>query len=185
MDLNYLADNPEPSLSVPTKEMSLILKNSEDFRRRISRPFVFRKYLLKQVPLAFISGARLIKLDDTTAKVSIPFRYINKNPFGSMYLNSLAIGAELAGGILVMMYTLNSSPRIRAIIVESNAKYYRKAKSKVYFTSDAGYKIYNTIKYVYSLPTISNVVTKCCCKDKNGENIAEFNFIWQLNPFSR
>jgi hypothetical protein len=53
------------------------------------------------LPSAFICGVRVATIDEKQC-VSVKHRWINQNPFNSMYFAVQAMAAELATGALVM-----------------------------------------------------------------------------------
>ncbi len=74
-------------------------------QRLLSNPLLFKIVMLSQVPLNFIAGLRLTELNEESCKVSVPFRWLNKNPFKSTFWAVLGMAAELSTGALVKMYT--------------------------------------------------------------------------------
>ena len=59
-------------------------------------------FLLFKLPSAFICGVRAKQLEATKCVVSVKHRWINQNPFNSMYFAVQAMAAELSTGALVM-----------------------------------------------------------------------------------
>lgn len=55
------------------------------FRENFLSPFKQRLYYLKNLPMALLSGIRLIHLDEKKSVVIVPYWWVNKNPFHSMY----------------------------------------------------------------------------------------------------
>ena len=78
------------------------MNSSEKFRKTVRSNFKFKLFMLKQLPSAFFSGIKLIDITEEKAVVTIPYKYLTKNPFRSMYFASQAMAAELSTGILAL-----------------------------------------------------------------------------------
>jgi len=60
------------------------------------------KFLFFKLPSAFICGVRAKQIDENKCVVTVKHRWMNQNPFNSMYFAVQAMAAELATGALVM-----------------------------------------------------------------------------------
>ena len=70
------------------------------------------QFLFFKLPSAFICGVRVKTIDATECIVSVKHRWINQNPFQSMYFAVQAMGAELSTGALVMYHIQKSGRKI-------------------------------------------------------------------------
>lgn len=52
--------------------------------------------MLLKLPLAFVAKLRIDQMNMHQASVSLPFNYLNKNPFRSIYFAALSMAAELS-----------------------------------------------------------------------------------------
>ena len=43
----------------------------------------FLFFLLRHLPMAFLAGLKVKKLSNSIAEVTVPFNFLNKNPFNS------------------------------------------------------------------------------------------------------
>jgi len=50
-------------------------------QRVLNNRVLFKIVLLFQVPINFMIGMRLRELNEESCKVSVPYRWLNKNPF--------------------------------------------------------------------------------------------------------
>jgi hypothetical protein len=66
------------------------------FRKAITQPLKFRWFMLSKLPMGFISGLKLEALDPSAATVSVRFKWVNQNPFRSIYFAVLSMAAELS-----------------------------------------------------------------------------------------
>ena len=63
------------------------------FLELVQHPLKFRLFLLANLPSAFFSGVRVQSISDTTAVVTVPYKWFSKNPFKSTYFACLAMAA--------------------------------------------------------------------------------------------
>ena len=59
-------------------------------------------FLFFKLPAAFWCGVRVKNLNNDACEVAVRHRWINQNPFNSMYFAVQAMAAELSTGALVM-----------------------------------------------------------------------------------
>ena len=85
----------------------------------------FLFFSIWKLPMILIAGIRVKKLNRKEAKVSVPYNYINKNPFNSMYFAVQAMAAELSTGALFFLHT--DGKNISILVTSLNSKYYKKA----------------------------------------------------------
>ena len=60
------------------------------------------QFLLFKLPSAYISGVRVASINEKEAIATVKFRWINQNPFRSLYWAVQGMASELTTGILVM-----------------------------------------------------------------------------------
>jgi hypothetical protein len=65
-------------------------------------PSKINTFLFFKLPSAFICGVRVKQLETNKGVVTVKHRWINQNPFNSMYFAVQAMAAELSTGALVM-----------------------------------------------------------------------------------
>jgi len=61
------------------------MKNHKDIRKSFTNRFKLSMFFLKNMPMGFLNGLRVVEIDDNHASVSVPFNFLTKNPFKSMY----------------------------------------------------------------------------------------------------
>ena len=134
-------------------------------------------FLIGKLPIAFIAGIRVKKLTHENSIVTVPFNFINKNPFNSMYFAVQAMAAELSTGCLVLLHT--DQKNISTLVTSLEAKYYKKAMSNIQFKCFDGNKV---IALVDQLNDNNNV--KCITNSKGydiyGNCVSEFSITWSL-----
>ena len=60
-------------------------KNQEYVKKNFKNSFKFRLLLFKILPMGFLSGMRIKELNEEKCVVTVPYKWINKNPFKSTF----------------------------------------------------------------------------------------------------
>ncbi|MBA3971179.1 MAG: DUF4442 domain-containing protein [Bacteroidetes bacterium] len=150
------------------------------FQKLVNNSFLFRLYLLKSLPMAFIAGVRVEELSDSKATTVIKFGWLTQNPFRSMYFACQAMAAEMSTGLLVMNHTFNSSPSISMLIVKNQAVYFKKAVGKIVFTCNEGVVVQAMIAKAKSNVEGVTQDLKSIGIDESGDIVSEFIFTWSV-----
>ncbi|MFY7730726.1 MAG: DUF4442 domain-containing protein, partial [Flavobacterium sp.] len=82
-------------------------------------PGKLNTFLLFKLPSAFISGVRVKQITTDQCVVSVKHRWINQNPFNSMYFAVQAMAAELSTGALVMYHIKQSGKKISMLVANN------------------------------------------------------------------
>jgi hypothetical protein len=105
-------------------------------------------FLFLKLPSAYFCGVRLKSLSTQKSITSVKFRWINQNPFGSMFWAVQGMAAELATGALVMKKIRESGKNISMLVASNNATFSKKAKGRIVFTCKDGEKLDSVIDKV-------------------------------------
>ena len=104
----------------------------------IITPRKINLFMLFKLPLAFISGMRVKSITETTAIVRIKHKWINQNPYRSMFWAVQAMAAELTTGMLLTKSIQDSNSDISMLLVSNKSSFYKKAVGKITFVCDEG-----------------------------------------------
>lgn len=147
--------------------------------RQLARSYLKSKwFFLNHLPLGFFVGLKLLEIDSNKAVVSIPFKYLNKNPFRSIYFSALSMAAELSTGVLAMASVYDVKEPISMLLLSMNAEFIKKAKTKVFFTCNDGKKIIDTINRSIKSNQGETINVFSEGHDINNNLIAKFQFTW-------
>lgn len=135
-------------------------------------------FMFMNLPMGFIAGLKILEINSEKAQISVPNKFINKNPFKSMYFAVQSMAAELSSGILAISEVAESKRNISMLVLNMKASFTKKARSKVVFTCNDGDKIRNAI--AESIKTGEGQTVDVTSKgiDKEGDTVAEFVFTW-------
>jgi hypothetical protein len=154
------------------------------FQKLVNNPFLFRVYLLKKLPLAYIAGIRVTELSSEKAITTVKFSWLTQNPFRSMYFACLAMAAEMSTGLLVINGVYNSKPAISMLIVKNQALYFKKAIGKITFICADGNLVGEAVIKAKTTGESVEVDTTSIGKDETGDIVAEFIFTWSMKAKS-
>ena len=133
--------------------------------------------MLFKLPAAWLSGVRLSLVNDSRCEVKVKFKWINQNPYRSMFWAVQGMAAELTTGMLLTNSIQNSKANISMLLVSNKSSFHKKAVGKITFICEEGE---NAKKLINS--TIQNITSKAWFKakgyDETGDLVSEFDFEW-------
>ena len=140
-------------------------------------PNKINRWMLFKLPAAWISGVRLTLIDEKKCEVKVRFKWINQNPYRSMFWAVQAMAAELTTGMLLTKSIQDSNYDISMLLVSNKSSFYKKAVGKITFVCDEGEIAKQLIN-----STIKNTTSKAWFKakgyDEAGDQVSEFDFEW-------
>lgn len=140
----------------------------------------FNRFLLFKLPSAFICGVRVKEIVYNKCVVSVKHRWINQNPFNSMYFAVQAMAAELSTGALVMLHIQNSKQNIAMLVAANKSSFSKKATGRITFTCQNDNKIENAISQTISTGEGQTFWLKSIGTNENGEAVSEMDFEWTI-----
>ena len=152
----------------------------EKFRKKMLNPFFFRFFTMTQVPAGAIAGMKLTSLDVNQCQTTLPFKFLNKNPFKSIYFAVQSMAAELSTASLALLAITGKKPSIAFIIVDLEAQFSKKATGKVTFTCENGKEVFEAVEACISTGEARVVKMKTVGRMKDGTVVSEFYFSWSF-----
>ena len=132
------------------------------------------------MPSAFICGVRAKQIDANQCTVSVKHRWINQNPFNSMYFAVQAMAAELSTGALVMLHIKNSGKKISMLVANNKGSFTKKATGRITFLCLDGHLIENAIQKTIATGEGQTFWMKSIATDQNGFKVSEMDFEWSI-----
>ena len=133
--------------------------------------------MLFKLPAAWLTGVRLSLINEDKCEVKVRFKWINQNPYRSMFWAVQAMAAELTTGMLLTKSIQDSNSDISMLLVSNKSSFYKKAVGKITFVCDEGEIAKQLIN-----STIKNTTSKAWFKakgyDEAGDQVSEFDFEW-------
>ena len=101
---------------------------------------------LRQIPMLFVVGPRVMRLDDECCEVLIPLNYVTRNHMKSMYIGVLTAGADLAGGLPAAMLIWGKHKKVQLIFKDFHADFLKRPDADVLFTCNDVRKIREAVE---------------------------------------
>lgn len=133
-----------------------------------------------KLPAAYFTGVRTKFLDDSKCIVSVKHRWINQNPFKSMFWAVQGMAAELATGALVMSKIKASGKNVSMLVANNNATFSKKATGRITFICNEGHKIDNALTKAIETNEGQTVWLTSVGTNARGVVVSSFNFEWTL-----
>lgn len=137
-------------------------------------------FLMLKLPSAWVSGVRVKNINDSTCVVGVKHRWINQNPFNSLYFAVQAMAAELSTGALVMSKIKASNEKISMLVAQNKSSFSKKATGKILFTCNDGYKISEAIKQTLATGEGQTFWMKSVGVNEEGAEVSVFEFEWTI-----
>ena len=155
-------------------------KVNKSFKQKVLNPFFFKLFLLLKLPMAFLSGLKLKELTDEYSLVQMRYKYLNKNPFGSIYFACLSMAAELASGMLAASRTYKKIPKISMLVVGLKVSFMKKATGTITFRCNQGKEISATIQKSIETGEGQTIESLTVATNEAGDVVAEFLVNWSF-----
>jgi hypothetical protein len=143
-------------------------------------PSKLNTFLFFKLPSAYISGVRVKQISTEMCTVSVRHRWINQNPFNSMYFAVQAMAAELSTGALVMLHIKNSGRKISMLVANNKGNFSKKATGRITFTCNDGNLIEDAIVKTIATGEGQTFWMKSIGIDERGDQVSEMDFEWSI-----
>jgi hypothetical protein len=161
------------------------MQKDRSFLKMARSNFRMKLFMLKKLPLALLVGLKILEVDTEKAVVSIPYKFLNKNPFQSIYFAALSMAAELSTGVLAMAAISERNVAISMLVFEMEARFLKKAQTKIIFTCQQGSEISQAVDKCIESGIGQTVKVLSKGTDISGTEVAEFYFTWTFKPKSK
>ena len=98
-------------------------------------------FAITKIPLIAFVRPSIVKMNSRVCEIKIPFNFWTKNHLGSMYFGALAIGADVAGGLMAMEQIKRSKKKVQLVFKDFEADFLKRPLADVHFTCNDGAKI--------------------------------------------
>lgn len=143
-------------------------------------PLKLNLFLLFKLPAAYFTGVRATHIDSETCIAKVKFRWINQNPFRSMYWAVQGMAAELTTGVLVMNKIKYSERKISMLVAHNEGSFSKKATGKITFSCNDGNLVDQAIEK--AIKTGEGQIIRMTSVGINSEGIevSNFTFEWTI-----
>ncbi|CAL2084463.1 DUF4442 domain-containing protein [Tenacibaculum sp. 190524A02b] len=137
-------------------------------------------FLLFKLPSAFFTGVRVKSITDANSIVVVKHRWINQNPFKSMFWAVQGMASELSTGILVMKEIYESKHKISMLVTNMDATFTKKATGKIRFECNDGHLIREAISKAIETKEGQVVIVTSEGINEEGVSVSKFKYEWSL-----
>jgi hypothetical protein len=138
------------------------------------------KFLFFKLPSAYLCGVRVKHIDENKCVVTVKHRWINQNPFNSMYFAVQAMAAELSTGALVMLEIQKSDKKISMLVANNKSNFSKKATGRITFTCNDGVLADQAIHEAIASGEGQTFWMKSIGINEKGEQVSEMDFEWSV-----
>jgi len=150
------------------------------FQKKMLNPFFFKLFLFLKLPMAFLAGIKLKELSNNHALLQMKYKYLNKNPFGSIYFACLSMAGELASGMLAASIAYKWKPKLSMLVVGVKINFIKKAVGVISFECIQGKEILEVIKNSIITGKSQTIEVLTVAKNKHGDVVADFLIKWSF-----
>jgi len=137
-------------------------------------------FLFFRLPSAFWCGVRVQSISADECVTRVRHRWINQNPFRSMYFAVQAMAAELSTGALLMRLISDSGRRVSMLVAGNEMRFTKKARGRITFTCRDGALARQALERAIASGEGQPVwMTSTGC-DECGDEVAQFRVEWTL-----
>ncbi|TXE09960.1 DUF4442 domain-containing protein [Seonamhaeicola algicola] len=148
-------------------------------------PSKLNTFTMFKLPSAYLCGVRAKYLDDSKCVITVKHKWINQNPFKSMFWAVQGMAAELASGALMIKKIQESGKKISMLVTTNNATFTKKATGKITFTCNDGALIDEALKKTIETGEGQTVWVKAVGVNSDGVEVSTFNFEWSVKVKSK
>lgn len=143
-------------------------------------PSKINTFLLFKLPSAYFTGVRLLSLSDEKAEVFVKHRWVNQNPFKSIFWAIQGMASELSTGVLVMKEISKTGKKISMLVINMNAKFTKKATGRIRFVCNDGLLIKEAIKKAVETGEGQIFTATSIGYNKEDVMVSKFEFEWSI-----
>ncbi len=143
-------------------------------------PRKLNAYTIFKLPSAFLCGVRTKYIDDEKCIVTVKYKWINQNPFKSMFWAVQGMAAEFSTGALMIGKIQESGKRISMLVTTNKATFTKKATGKITFTCNDGHLIDEAIKKTIGTGEGQTIWMQSVGVNEEGIVVSTFNFEWSI-----
>ena len=143
-------------------------------------PSKLNTFLLLKLPAAFFTGVRVKAVSAESSTVTVRHRWINQNPFKSMYFAVQAMAAELSTAIIMLLQVQNSCKKISMLVTGNNSTFTKKARGKITFTCTDGAIVKEALTKAIATGEGEKLVLTSIGTDEAGDQVCKMQFEWSI-----
>ncbi|MDD7887495.1 DUF4442 domain-containing protein [Flavivirga sp. 57AJ16] len=143
-------------------------------------PRKLNAFMIFKLPAAYFCGIRTKYIDTNKCIVTVRYKWINKNPFKSMFWAVQGMAAEFSTGALMVSKIKASGKHISMLVTSNKATFTKKAVGRITFTCYDGKDIEEAIKKAIETGEGQTIWVKSIGVNEEELEVSSFNFEWSI-----
>ena len=143
-------------------------------------PRKLNTYTMFKLPSAYFCGVRTKHIDTEKCIVGVKLKWVNQNPFKSMFWAVQGMAAEFSTGALMISKIQESGKRISMLVTSNNATFTKKAVGKIKFSCHDGKAIDEVLKKAIETGEGQTLWMQSVGVNEEGIVVSTFNFEWSV-----
>ena len=133
-----------------------------------------------KLPSAWWSGVRLHEITSNKCVVKVKHKWVNQNPFKSMFWAVQGMAAELTTGTLIMNEIQKSNHNISMLVLNNKANFSKKATGEITFLCSPKEELRNVFSELIRSKKPQTIWLKSIGINQNKDIVSTFEFEWTL-----
>lgn len=155
-----------------------------EFKHKIERRWLFCLFTLTKVPMLWLAGVKLIKLDEEECEMSVPYKWLNRNPFDSTYFAVLSMAAEASTGLPALV-AAQAEQKVSTLVVAMEASFKKKATGLTRFVCRDVQKLLGAAQQTLTTGEAARVDAVATGYANDGAEVARFVIQWSMKRKSQ
>ena len=159
-------------------------KEKNNIARLAASPFRLKLFMLRYLPIGLITGLKVVSFDEKEVRVTVPYKYWNKNPFRSIYFAVLAMAAELSTAMAGLAASEDAGVPVSMLVLGMRSEFTKKAKTRITFRCTEGEQMRQAVAKSIETGEGQIVEVSATGTDTAGDEVAKFWLTWTFKPKS-
>ena len=143
-------------------------------------PSKINTFNIFKLPAVFFMGVRVKTINNKVCIVTVKHKWINQNPFKSLFWAVQGMAAELTTGALVMAKIQESGKKVSMLVTTNNSTFTKKATGRISFVCNDGELIDKALRKTIETGEGQTIWMKSIGTNKDGIEVSTFNFEWSI-----
>lgn len=143
-------------------------------------PRKLNTFTMFKLPSAYFCGVRTHYIDAIKCVVKVKYRWINQNPFNSMFWAVQGMAAEFSTGALMMTKIKESGKKVSMLVTSNSATFSKKATGRITFTCNNGNLIDEALSKAIETGEGQTISMKSVGVNEEGIEVSTFIFEWSI-----
>ena len=137
-------------------------------------------FMFFKLPSAWWSGVRLHSINEAECVVKLKHRWINQNPFRSIFWAVQGMAAEMTTGAFLMREINLSGKNISMLVSNNTAKFTKKATGRIRFVCNKGLEVKKLIQKAIDTGEAQTLWIDSTGYNEDDTIVSHFSFEWSV-----